>query len=145
MTTQSFSAQPAAFRPTFLHRVLLVNGLSSALIALALIVAPEPIATFVGGVAAWVLVIVGLLLLPFAAVVYWLSRQPVLDRRAVQVIFVADVAWVVGSIALVAFGLVDFTPAGRWAVILVADAVALFALGEWWGLRKLGQLAQEEV
>jgi hypothetical protein len=123
----------------------MVNGVSSALIAIALLVAAGPIAALMGGMAPWMLMLVGLLLLPFAAVVYWLSRQLVLDRRAVQVIFVADVAWVVASIALVAFGWVDFTPAGRWAVILIADAVALFALGEWWGLRKLGQLDQQEA
>lgn len=138
MTTRIISDQPAA-RPTFLHYVLMVNGVSSGLIAVALVVAAGPIAAFIGGVAPWMLVLVGLLLLLFAAVVYWLSRQPELDRPAVQAIFVADVAWVVASIAIVAFGWVDFTIAGRWAVILVADAVALFALGEWWGLRKMGK------
>lgn len=54
-----------------------------------------------------------------------------------RLIFWADVAWVSVSAALLGAGQAPLTNAGMWLVILIADMVAIFALLEYLGLRRL--------
>jgi hypothetical protein len=86
-----------------------------------------------------VLIVVGLGLIGYAAALFTASRRPGLGRPAVIVFIVMDAAWVVGSGVLLAAGWPPLTPAGRWAVAGVAAVVALFALGQLWGLRLMNR------
>jgi len=130
-----------ATRDRFLRRVLVGNAIFSALTALLLIFNASAVARFLGIAPAWALMLLGILLLPFAAGVFMASRRAAVDPREVRAIFALDVAWVVGSILLLAIGGLPFTPAGKWAVAIVADIVAVFAMLEWLGLRRMQKTA----
>ena len=60
-----------------------------------------------------------------------------MNLRQANAILLMDIAWVVGSALLLFTGWVSFTTAGWWAVLLVADVVALFAILEFVGIRRL--------
>jgi hypothetical protein len=48
-----------------------------------------------------------------------------------------DIAWVTGSILLLASGLVPLSTARKWSIAILADIVALFALLQFIGLRRV--------
>jgi hypothetical protein len=82
------------------------------------------------------LVVLGIGLLGFAGLLYLTARQRPLGLRQANLIFWLDVAWVVGSALLLATGWAPLTSAGWWAVLVVADVVALFAILEFVGIRR---------
>lgn len=77
----------------------------------------------------------GLSLLPFAAVVGYVSRRPA--PRAVVAVIAANVAWVIASVAILFTGWVDPTALGYAFVIGQAGIVALFAELQYVGLGRL--------
>lgn len=121
----------------FLRRVLLTNSLFSAISGSVVAALANPIAEFMGLSSAVPLMLVALALLPFAFGVYRVATQEVLQKSFVRIIFFMDVAWVVASLVLLATNALALTTAGNWAVLIVADAVMLFAIGEYIGLRRL--------
>jgi hypothetical protein len=86
---------------------------------------------------ATVLMVVGIGLVLFAAGVAWVASRDPMPRGLVSAIFWADVAWVLGTVVLVAAGHSWFTMTGLVIVIVVALAVADFAIFEYLGLRRL--------
>ena len=50
-----------------------------------------------------------------------------------------DVVWVVGSAVLLVTKALPFTPVGVWAVAIVADIVAIFAIVQYLGLRRMSR------
>lgn len=119
-----------------LRVVLRLNAGSSMLIGSAMAVAAAPLATlcltdpgpYLGlGSAAWIRS-VGLALLPFAGLVFWVSTRPAGRPALVRTICGLDWAWVLGSAALLALGWSGFTWAGAILVDLMAFAVAAFAV-----------------
>ncbi len=127
----------AQSQSTFLRRVLIANSLFSGLSGLVLVAMSEPVSAFLGLPWPWTLIAIGVGLLIYAAQLLWAARQSSLPRQTALGFVVMDAAWVLGSAVLLAAGWVPFTPAGRWAVIIVADIVALFALLQLYGLRRM--------
>lgn len=121
---------------TALRAVLRLNAGSSLLIGVAMAAAAEPLAglclTGPGrylslDASAWIR-LVGLSLLPFAGMVFWVSARPA-DRPAlVRVVCGLDWAWVLGSAVLLALAWSVFTWTGAILVDLMALAVAAFAV-----------------
>lgn len=120
-----------------LRGVLQANMIFSGLSGLLLAVAAAPLGQWLGVPATWLLVVIGIGLLGFAGLLFQIARQNPLDLRQANVIFWLDVAWVVGSALLLFTGWVSFTTTGWWAVLLVADVVALFAILEFVGMRRI--------
>lgn len=119
-----------------LRGVLQANMIFSGLSGLLLAAAATPLRSWLGVPATWPLVVIGIGLLGFAWLLFQIARQSPLDLRQANFIFWLDVAWVVGSALLLFTGWVSFTNAGWWAVLLVADVVALFAIIEFIGIRR---------
>lgn len=119
-----------------LRRVLQANMIFSGLSGLLLAAAATPLSQWLGVSATWLLVVIGIGLIGFAGLLFQIARQSPLDLRQANLIFWLDVAWVVGSALLLFTGWVSFTNAGWWAVLLVADVVALFAILEFVGIRR---------
>jgi hypothetical protein len=133
-TIQSAS-QPA--RPNLLRNTLLANALFSTANAFVLVFFAQPLATFLGFDAPIIPIVLGVGLLPFAAMLFWMVRQSQFDRAQVQTIITLDLLWVAGSVILLTTGWAPLTTGGKWAVALVADEVALFAILQYVGLRQL--------
>lgn len=119
-----------------LRGVLQANMIFSGLSGLLLAVAAAPLRQWLDVPATWPLVVIGIGLLGFAWLLFLIARQSPIDLRQANLIFWLDVAWVIGSALLLFTGWVSFTNAGWWAVLLVADAVALFAIMEFVGIRR---------
>lgn len=119
-----------------LRGVLQANMIFSGLSGLLLAVDAAPLSRWLGVPASWILVVIGIGLIGFAGLLYLIARQRPLDLRQANVIFWLDVAWVVGSALLLVTGWAPLTTAGWWTVLLVADAVALFAILEFVGIRR---------
>ena len=87
------------------------------------------------------LMVAGIVLLPLALVLYWMSNQPALSRTGVWAVIALNGLWVVESVALLVTGYVQPTTLGYAFVIGQALVVLLFAELEFFGLRRSGVLA----
>jgi hypothetical protein len=121
----------------FLNRVLMADGVVSGLCGLALLIAPGPIATLIGVGSGAIVAAVGLSLLGYAAVLVAGARGPG-ARRTAALAVALNVAWLVGTAIVILSG--TLTREGNWALILVGDAVLVFALLEGVAWRKAGGL-----
>ena len=79
----------------------------------------------------------GLALLVFAAVLLVLSKKRHLSKIIVNEIVLLDALWVLGSAAVLVFLGHLFTPLGTGVVVIVAVAVAVFAVGQHVGARQI--------
>jgi hypothetical protein len=138
MAQQVVAASPS--RPqsrTLLHRIFLVNSLSSAAAGIAFVIASGPLAALMGVANPLALVMLGVGLLVFAAGVYYTASREVINRRAAWLIFELDVVWVIGSALILLTDAFGLSTEGRWLVLILADLVAVFAIIEFIGLRRL--------
>jgi hypothetical protein len=119
-----------------LRLVLRANAATSALGGLVMAVAPEQLDELLGsGHPGWVRVI-GLALLPFAALVAWLSTTDAARlRRLTPAIVFGDAGWVIASVATILIGWYSVT--GVIVVLVMAGAVGDFAVLQWRFLRRL--------
>jgi hypothetical protein len=85
------------------------------------------------GIPGFVLTGAGLLLFPCAAVMLAAARVPSLTIALGWLVVFGNIAWVLGSLALLLIAPV--TLAGEVFVLVQATAVALIAAAEWQGLR----------
>jgi hypothetical protein len=83
------------------------------------------------------LAVVGLGLLPFAWLLFRNAARTPINEAEARLAVGADVAWVLGSVALVAVDPLGLTLAGRVAVVAIALCVADFALLQALGLGRL--------
>jgi hypothetical protein len=113
------------------------NAAFSTLSAVVFLVAADAIAGFLKILPAQQVMVVGVQLALFAVWLWWLSRRPVVPRWQVWLIIALDVLWVGGSFQIVLASPPTLTVGGKWAIGMVADVVALFAVLQFLGLRRL--------
>ena len=122
---------------SFLRRSLLANVLFTTLCGLSLVLASGTLANLIGAVGATELIVAGVVLLLYATDLARTALGTHLPRGRIYYFIILDVLWVIGS-ALILWGIsVPFTAAGRWIIVLIADAVGLFAVLQYVGLRRL--------
>ncbi len=122
----------------FLRRALLADGITCGASGLALVALPGPIAAQIGLSSAGTVAGVGVSLLLCAVFLVRNARRET-PRRDEAVLTVAlNLAWVLGSLAVVAAGLLNRE--ANWALVLVGDVVLAFAALEGIGLRRMAAL-----
>lgn len=121
---------------TLLRRTLQANEIFSALSGLIFLFFSRQVAAFLGVANAQTILYLGVGLLLWAAFTVWVLMRPQLERKWVMMIIEGDLLWVVGSILLLVLAGEMFTAAGKWAIIIVGDIVATFAILQWIGLRR---------
>lgn len=121
-------------RANILRTALKANGTFSAISGLALAAASRPIAAFMGFDQPLILVVIGVVLLLFAADLWWTATRPTINARKGISVVVMDGIWIIASIILLATGIAQFSSAGRWLILIVADLVAVFALWQGYGI-----------
>src|SRR5690606_42143096 len=83
MAQQTLTGTSSRPQPrTLLHKILLVDSLSTGAAGIAFIVASSPIAALMGVANPLALVIIGVLFIAFAAAVYYTASREVINRRA---------------------------------------------------------------
>lgn len=117
-----------------LRAALRGNALFSGLSGILFLAAAQPIASFLGMEMPWVIRALGAGLLIYAIWLLECARRSVLDRREAWAAIALDSAWVVGSALLLIADPLSLTLSGKWAVGIVADLVATFALLQFYGL-----------
>ena len=125
----------SADRTMFLRRSLRLDAAASGVCGVILVVGAGPIARLFGFAPPALAFAVGAGLLVFAAALLWNAGRPRVSRTEAIVTVVLNAAWVLGSLVLIADG--PLTLLGNLAVAAVAAAVALFAVLETVGLRRL--------
>jgi hypothetical protein len=119
-----------------LRRTLQANGFFSGLSGILLIADAGPLASFLGLASALPLVVIGAVLLLHAAILLVKANREPVDPRLAWYAIIGDVAWVIGSVEILVTGWLPLTPAGWWAVAIVADIVAVFAILQFYELRR---------
>lgn len=120
---------------SLLRTTLTVNALSSGVLGTAMAVTAGWLDDLLG-LPAWLLVVVGVVLVPFAITVWTVRGRDPIRPAEVRSVIAADVAWVAASIVAVAV-VEGLTTTGRWVVVVLAVVVADYAIGQWLGLRRL--------
>ena len=124
---------------SFLRKTLLANALFTALCGLGLILASGALSALIGAVGGTELIVVGVVLLLYAADLARTALGKSIPRGRVYYFVVMDLLWVVGSVVALWGFPIPFTPVGRWVVLLVADVVGLFGVLQYLGLRRLSK------
>jgi hypothetical protein len=116
-----------------LRLALRSNATFSSTCGLLFAVASRPVGAFVGLPHALVFAL-GLGLLVFAGLLVATSSRtdPLRMRTEARVHCAADLAWVVGTVPVVALGLL--TPAGSAALVAVSTVVLALAIAQWRGI-----------
>ncbi len=120
------------------------NAAFSTLSAVIFLAASQPIASFLGLLPGKQVVVLGIQLGVFAAWLAWLSTRPAIPRWQVWLIIALDALWVAGSFQLLLAPPAELTVGGKWAIGMVADVVALFAILQSVGLWRLRRTALQK-
>ncbi|MDF3931273.1 hypothetical protein [Pseudomonas citronellolis] len=123
-----------------LRRALQLDALASGATGLLLALAAQPLSGLLG-LPMPLLMVAGIVLLPFALVLAWMANGDPLSRAGVWVVIAANLLWVVESLLLLLSGWVQPTVAGCVFVIGQALAVGVLAELEFFGLRRSAALS----
>jgi hypothetical protein len=121
-----------------LRNALRGNALFSGISGLVLLLGAQTLAQFTGIQEPVVFTLLGVVLILFAIDLVWIASKENINRHLAWAVIILDVAWVAGSIFILLTDLIPLTVAGRWAIALVAEAVAVFAILQYVGLRRTG-------
>ena len=124
-------------RSSLLRRTLQANMLFSALSGTLFIADARPIGQLVGIDIPWLYAVIGVGLLGYAVMLYSAARAEPINPQAAMAFVVMDALWVVGSVVLIEVAWPQLTTAGVWAIAIVADIVAVFAVAQFVGARQL--------
>ena len=124
-----------------LIRALRSNAVFSGLSALLMLVTAEWLAAQLSLRSAVPVYVTAALLILFALQLANIVRTREIKRWEIKAIISGDLAWVVGSIVLVALFHQSITAAGLMLIDIVAIAVLFFAIQQIRGLRALGAAA----
>ena len=112
---------------TMIRPILYGNAIFSGVSGLLFIFAARPIASFIGIDMPLAILLLGIGLAGYAALLYLNATSPEIERSFVLTAVICDSLWVVLSIMLLTTDWVPFSVAGKWAVGIVAAIVDLFA------------------
>ncbi len=124
-----------------LRYALRANAAFSTVCGIAMIAAFGPLSTTFGIKPSWLLPMTGGMLMLFATGLILISFRDAIDRAAAVTAVALDVGWVLGSAVLLLLPLTTLTATGWWAIAIVAETVAVFAVLQFLGLRTSRQAA----
>jgi hypothetical protein len=127
----------AQTKPLLIRRVLLGNAIFSAVSGILLAFGSIPIARFLGIGPPLIILIIGIGLAGYAALLYTNASRAEIPRSFVLTAVIADSAWVVLSVILLVTGWVPFSSEGKWAVGIIAVIVDVFATLQFIEWRKM--------
>jgi hypothetical protein len=124
-----------ALQPTpMLRNALLLDGLLSGVTGLLLVLAAGWLGAFLE-LPRLLLLVAGSALLPFAALLVWLSNRAEISRQVIWAVIAVNLIWVLDSLLLLVVGWVSPNLFGYCFVITQALAVGLLAGLQWLGFK----------
>ncbi len=121
---------------SLLHTVLRLNAAFSGVFGLVFVLFSGSISDWLGIPSVSALIITGILLIGWEVFVLQLVRQPEIEGIGVWMVIFGDLAWVLGSIALLIGRWLPLTKPGVWFVAVIADIVLVFAVVSSIGLKR---------
>jgi hypothetical protein len=122
---------------TLLRRILYSNAMFSGVSGLLFIIASRPIANFMGLDASLAVLVPGIGLVGYAALIYTNVSRAEISPSFVLFAIIGDSSWVLLSILLLVTGWVPFSMEGKWAVGIIAVIVDIFATLQFLEWRKM--------
>ncbi|UCC88867.1 MAG: hypothetical protein JSV81_06070 [Anaerolineales bacterium] len=122
---------------SLLRTALKGNSAFSLLSAAALIAAASPLADFLGLGWPLALTVVGFVLAAHAMVLWWGSSQLMIPRWLVWYAIEGDIGWIIATIVVLVVDPWSFTTGGKWLLAAMGDVVAVFAILQYIGLRRV--------
>ena len=119
-----------------LKNALRGNALFSGTSGLIALAAAQSLTAFTGINPPIIFVVLGIALILYAVDLWWVASRETINRRFAWAAIILDVLWVIGSIAVLLSGWLPLTVAGSWTIALLAEAVAIFAVLQFVGLRR---------
>lgn len=141
MTTQTETRtnSEAKAKSSLLSKVLRADGVFALISGSLAIIVAGPIASVIGLSEPLALVVLGVVLLGYAAMLlYFAGREPQ-NQTVARLAIVLNLLWVVGSYGGLLLGLFPVNSAGKWAIALVAEAVFIFAALEIYALWRIAR------
>ena len=123
-----------------LRRALQGNALFSMISGALILAINRPLVEFLGLPSNASLTPLGIGFLGYAGWLLWNAKREKIRILDAWIAVILDIVWVVGSYALLLA--VRFSSGGKWAVVLVAELVFLFAVMQWLGLRRVSRSNQ---
>lgn len=120
-----------------IRSILYANAIFSGVSGLLFIIASQPIARFLGINMPLAILMLGVGLVGYAALLYLNASRPEISRSFVLFAVVADSVWVLLSIILLLTNWLPLTASGRWAIGIVAAMVDVFATLQFFEWRKM--------
>jgi hypothetical protein len=127
-------------RACLLRKALLGNALFSTLSGLTILLAQRWVLGILGVSNRVSLVVLGIGLIAFAAILVVNARRPQVKTSDAWMAVLMDVAWVVASYVLIF--VVPFSAEGKWVIAVVAELVLLFAILQFAGIRRIQKSQQ---
>jgi hypothetical protein len=122
---------------SLLRNALYGNSIFSFVSGVIFLLFSKAMAGFLGLSASWIILVLGLGLIAYGVEIYLAARSEPVNRDIAKFAVYADLAWVLGSAVLIFANLVPFTDAGKWAIVIIADIVLVFAILQYVGLRRI--------
>jgi hypothetical protein len=107
-----------------LKKYLIINSLFSALTGLVMLVFTSYLNTLFGITNDYVFPVIGLNLLVFSSIVYFVSIKQLNNRVLVNLISGLDALWVLGSLIIIMLGLFNISETGNIIIGIVAMWIA---------------------
>jgi|APSaa5957512622_1039677.scaffolds.fasta_scaffold74821_1 hypothetical protein len=121
---------------SMLHKALRGNAIFCDVSGLVMILTAKFLAEFMGLSNPVVLIGLGVGLLAWAAILFWGSLQFNIPRWLSWLAIDGDLIWVIGSIVVILMPTLTLSTSGKWMIAIIADIVLLFAIWQFYALRK---------
>ena len=122
-----------------LRRAMRANAGFSGISGLISFLAADALVTFTGIPNALVFRVLGVILVLYAADLFWVTSREKVNIWFGITAVILDIAWVISSVVLLLGNFVPFTTAGKWTVLLLAEVVSIFALVQGYAVWKIRQ------
>ncbi len=139
MTTQVNQIEGTKSKTPFLTTILRADGVFALVSAAITILAAGPVANLIELETPIALVILGVVLLGYGAMLLFFADRTPINRRVAQIAIVLNMLWVVDSYAGLLFGIFPVNTAGKWAIALVAEVAFVFGILQIIALRRLSK------
>ena len=126
-----------------LRRALLANCVFSGLSGIILLFGSNPLSGLFGLHMPTILIGAGILLLVYAGALLLNARRATVCQTEASLAVLVNVAWIVGSVGLLFVG--SLSTVGNWTVTIAANIVLLFAVLQFYAIRRLREGAVCEL
>jgi len=126
-----------------LRRALLANCVFSGLSGIILLFGSNRLSELFGLHIPTILIGAGVLLLVYAAALFLNARRVTVCQTEASLAVLLNIAWVVGSVGLLFVG--SLSTVGNWTVTIAANIVLLFAVLQFYAIRRLHEGAVCEL